>query len=371
MYALRVVSLVLTACNAGAQFRDTSVIANFRRADPKITEFRTIVRYPLDSGYTLLLVVGSARKINDARERGFYWGPDTLMGLLQISTAKPERLWELAMIHDPDHESFAQVERMDANSIVISREDGDYGTRKDSLKFFFDSASHRLIRIAPFTPASVTALYRNGGSVYFTTLNAQGSVGEDAPRLVPGAVPPMKPAAEISAPAGMPVSTDSEIRRARPDHQQWNEVGEKIGPMQRFEGKLWFAKTFYDGEGSTGAGGFGYFDRASGKFTMFSPAALAGWSASALLVEDDAVWIGVCTNPEGASVSGGLLRYDRASGNTTRFATSGIITAILRKGDALDLGSSEGLYIWRDGKLSHFVIEPALNGSPAIFRQER
>ena len=86
MYALRVVLLALTAGNAGAQFLDTSVIPNFHRADPKITEFRTIVRHPLDSGYALLLVVGSTRRSNYARERGFYWGADTLMGLFQVST---------------------------------------------------------------------------------------------------------------------------------------------------------------------------------------------------------------------------------------------------------------------------------------------
>ena len=37
---------------------------------------------------------------------------------------------------------------------------------------------------------------------------------------------------------------------------------ERIGPWQLTEGTLWFGKTFYDGEGHTGVGGFGYFDAA-------------------------------------------------------------------------------------------------------------
>jgi len=41
---------------------------------------------------------------------------------------------------------------------------------------------------------------------------------------------------------------------------------------------------------------------------------MADWSTTAILVDEDAVWIGLADRLEGADRSGGLLRYDRKSG---------------------------------------------------------
>ena len=58
------------------------------------------------------------------------------------------------------------------------------------------------------------------------------------------------------------------------------------------DNRLWFGKTFYDGEGSTGIGGFGYLDTVTRQYVMFSPPAIRPYSVTALLVEPETVWLG-------------------------------------------------------------------------------
>ena len=46
-----------------------------------------------------------------------------------------------------------------------------------------------------------------------------------------------------------------------------------IGPYQIDGARIWFGKNFYDGEGDTGVGAFGYFDTSTRAYTLFSPPA--------------------------------------------------------------------------------------------------
>jgi hypothetical protein len=45
--------------------------------------------------------------------------------------------------------------------------------------------------------------------------------------------------------------------------------------------KLWFGKTFYDGEGNSGVGGFGYFDTADRQYYLFTPPEVVDCAISA------------------------------------------------------------------------------------------
>jgi hypothetical protein len=129
---------------------------------------------------------------------------------------------------------------------------------------------------------------------------------------------------------------------------------------------LWFGKTFYDGEGTTGVGGFGYFDLMSRRYAMFVPASSIDWSASAILVEPDAIWIGLVNRPEGADNPGGLLRYDRNTTQTQVYPIKSVITQIVRYNGALYLGTVHGLYVMRGSTFTRYLIEPALDGSLAL-----
>jgi hypothetical protein len=79
----------------------------------------------------------------------------------------------------------------------------------------------------------------------------------------------------------LPRTTYDQFAAARPQRvkdgyrREGTEIDESIGPWQRQDGRIWFGKAFYDGEGSTGVGGFGYFDEKEKKLQLFNPPEIA------------------------------------------------------------------------------------------------
>ena len=142
---------------------------------------------------------------------------------------------------------------------------------------------------------------------------------------------------------------------------------DEIGPHQLVGDRLWFAKLFYDGEGLTGVGGLGYFDLNQKQFTMFAPPEIVDWSASAILVRDDAVWVGLVRHPEGATYSGGLLRFDRATERAELFPIPYTILELKSSESGTLAGTTNGLYIVRPGRTVHLSIEPDVKGQWKAF----
>ncbi len=76
----------------------------------------------------------------------------------------------------------------------------------------------------------------------------------------------------------MPQSSYDEFARMRPERvkdgypREQTKIQESIGPGRCWTGVLWFGKSFYDGEGITGVGGFGYFDTAQAGVSNLLPA---------------------------------------------------------------------------------------------------
>ncbi len=131
-----------------------------------------------------------------------------------------------------------------------------------------------------------------------------------------------------------------------------------IGAFAREEDRLWFAGAFYDGEGHSGVGNLGWFDLPTRSYHIWYPPELAPWSATALLVEKESIWIGLAERPEGALRSGGILRYDRATGQFSRVDIPAVVQCIDRFGDALYVGTSGAIYVLRDGAVSVLSVEP-------------
>ena len=104
------------------------------------------------------------------------------------------------------------------------------------------------------------------------------------------------------------------------------------------------------------------------KYVVFSLREIAPWSASALLVEEKDIWLGLVGHPEGATYSGGLLRYERDSGEAEEFDVGEVISQIKRRQGSLYLATANGLYILEDDRLTRYVFEPTLDGGTAIFR---
>ena len=415
------------------EFRETAVIPAFHRRNPNIVHFQTFYRKDLDGRHTLLLVRGGAPTRGWRLPlKQFSWTRDDLLGLFLMKTGNPDLVWELAMLAS-GYGYHVNVARADDSSIVLSRTMGDYGFRADTIKLFFDLKSKRLLERADYPPVPVREIFLVNDQLFLVagtepqTLVATVYDGE--PILAVGAEMEPALARAWEAPAGqvtpfvsssfairreylpigsqgrfaaslvfqpytravegvaerigdeyklhvLPKSSPDEFARARPgrvkdgyrpDVAAFEEV---IGPYQIVGERFWFGKAFYDGEGLTGVGGFGYFDPEERKYVVFSLPEIAPWSASALLVEEKDVWLGLARHPEGVTYSGGLLRYERDSGEAQEFDVSEVISQIKRWQGSLYLATANGLYILQDDRFTRYVFEPTLEGGTAIFKSQ-
>jgi hypothetical protein len=165
----------------------------------------------------------------------------------------------------------------------------------------------------------------------------------------------------------MPKSTYSQFARARPNRVkdgyegEGTTIDESPGPYQVVGTRIWFGKVFYDGEGTTGVGGLGYFDTSVSSYAFMPVPLLADWSASAILVEPAVVWIALVGYPEGEAYAGGLLRYDRTTGRSRKYPTAEVVQRMLRWKDGLYLGTSNGAYRIRRDTLTRYRVEPDIN----------
>ena len=159
-----------------------------------------------------------------------------------------------------------------------------------------------------------------------------------------------------------PIPTVHFYRQTLPQKGPPGEMESDIGPFVQSGDKIWFATTFYDGEGVSGIGAIGSFDIASRKYEMRYLPEIAPWSGSAMLLDGDDLWIGLKRRPEGADIGGGLLRYGIATGTLQNFAIPDVIFTIDRVGDALYCGTSNGLYMLRADQITQLRFEPSETG---------
>jgi hypothetical protein len=158
-------------------------------------------------------------------------------------------------------------------------------------------------------------------------------------------------------------------QRARPDdaktylHLDQAEMNEQVGPHQVEGGRLWFGKTFYNGEGATGLGGFGYFDTATASYHLIVPPEIYPWAVSAILVEPDCVWLALYHRGEYGDTAGGLLRWDRNAATVQSFPVKSIITAMAWNGDTLYLGATDGIVTLQAGRITSYFVDRNADGS--------
>lgn len=177
-----------------------------------------------------------------------------------------------------------------------------------------------------------------------------------------------KETSPVLADLSIPQSTYRDFARARPRRvlDGYNErsttIDERIGPHQTVNGRIWFGKTFYDGESHTGVGGLGYFDIPQKKFTFLKIPEIVDWSVSALLVEDQALWAALESVGEGAAMPGGLLRHDLRTSTTRIYRVKDPIYVIRRSADALVLATTNGIYVLKADHLTRHRPEPNIEG---------
>ncbi|HEX4841134.1 MAG TPA: hypothetical protein VFV60_03110, partial [bacterium] len=88
----------------------------------------------------------------------------------------------------------------------------------------------------------------------------------------------------------------------------------------------------------------------------------ADWSASAIHVEPNAIWLGLASYGEGATVAGAVATYDSRTGKVMRYSLPVHVNVIRRFENGLYMGTSEGISIVVDNKVEHLRFEVDVDG---------
>jgi hypothetical protein len=295
----------------------------------------------------------------------------SLLRVLLVDRVNANRYWEIASIPE-EYEYRYTVTRADQSSLVLERTGWDYGIPEGSFKIFFDTRSKRLLNKIEFKP-----------------LEAMKSVSNEEARRVGIDTALFEQIRDFDSNVGpyrmelpyslrnrpLPQSTYSDFARARPKRvrdgyvEKVTMIDEQIGAYHAVGEHLWFGKTFYDGEGTTGVGALGYFDIAQQKFVFLEIPEVVDWSVSAILVEDQTLWAGLQNNPEGASRSGGLLRHDLKTSSSRVYPIEDLIRRIYRFGNALLISTTNGVYVVTEGRLVRHRAEPTMDGRFVLYTE--
>jgi len=322
-------------------------------------QFETLYDKPVDSKYRLIL----SRARQDAAHR-------LQLRVQLVETANRDRVWEVATLsegHIGEVNVALGVLRADSSSIVISQS-GDYG-RIENLKLFIDPSSKKLIRQVEFPPTAGLDSVADKDAVIALGLpkDVITALKKREPRPAPGE-PEDSLLPKILKDNPMPHSSHADFVRARQERVEdgygpESEIGEMPGPLQIDGTRIWFGKTFYDGEGASGVGGAGYFDTIKLSYTFLKIPEMAEWSVSSLLHDERVLWIGLVGHPEGADYGGGLLRHDLATGLTRKYAIDDVILRIVRWNGRIYLATAGGVSVIEGNRVSaRYLVEPGLGG---------
>lgn len=160
----------------------------------------------------------------------------------------------------------------------------------------------------------------------------------------------------------LPQSAVQDFIRLRPEDLKRNpaaatsyERQEVIGPYQLDGARIWFGKNFYDGEGDTGVGAFGYFDTSARSYTLFAPPEVAACEVSAILVQPEWVWVALDHFGEDISkFPCGLVQWDTATHQIKTYPLEFVIESIRAEGDSLRLKTRGGYALLRNGDVKRF-----------------
>ncbi len=290
-----------------------------------------------------------------------------------VDRQNPSRYWTLAELSD-EYEITFDVERADERSMVIARTDAGHGMDEGKVKLFFDTRSKRLLKQIVYATPSSAVFESDAQAQRMLGLSADGAA-KFMRRGRSTTASPDSPGGSLSIPwpASLPSTTWEEFARARPQRvadgydEKYTRFEDNIGPTVLTSEGLWFGKTFYDGEGTTGLGGIGLIDDSG--LQMLRIPELFDWSVSDMLVEPATIWVGLVRHGEAPDDGGGLVEYSRRTRRARIHRVSGIINAITRVDDAIFVDASYGLYVVRGNARQRFWMEPAIDGTMKVLSE--
>ena len=414
--------VVLLLPAADRSVADGAVIAALRRAAPAMPNAVVVRRMPADDRLDLVLALASRQPQNVDAGGRYAWSPQDRLGLFLQSRSDPGRVYRLAIEAGPNDDCATRVERMTAQELVLSCI-GEKWSTYDNWKFVYDIRAKAVVSYFSYPPYWTAQVLRGRGGPHFVMANNQQLLLVDvdretgALRVAPAAeagrvlsqipieassvgdpVPPPDSVAGFGPGKRFHLSREknrygsdytviverpgpnqksyplaqSDLRtwqQARPDdvksfaRPDQAEMNEEIGPHQLEGGRLWFGKTFYNSEGLTGVGGFGYFDAATATYRLYSPPQIQRWSVSAILLEANCIWLALYRRGEYGNSSGGLLRWDRETAQVRSFAIPDAVTHIATgPGDVVYLGATDGIVVLRGDQITSYFIDRTAGG---------
>jgi len=390
---------------------ETAVFSALKQADPTLSHFVELQRASVSEEFDLVVAIGSPKAF-PAGHRWMIWSEDRRIGLFLQEKHAPERVYLLgAKSGFPD--CAARIERVTATDSVISCR-GEKSEQFPNQKWVYNVRAKSLIRQFSYQPFAMYRVFAKPKGASMP--GAAVFVGSDRQRLIaveynPDETPVFRVLGNAAAKAWiervhvssgtegapprsviyvendqerlpaavprLPRTTYAQFAAARPQRvkdgykREGTQLVESIGAWQREDGKIWFGKTFYDGEGSSGVGGFGYFDEKDKKLQLFSPPEIADWSVSAIDVTPGAVWMALVDNGEYGGSSGGLLRYDRHGGASRRITLPDLALRLTHVSGKTLAATDFGFAVVEGDQIARFFVDQTTDGQWAVVQASR
>ena len=396
-WAVIVLSLLSATFLKAATPADSAIFGVLRQADADLAHFSLLQRTSVTEELDLVIAIASPKAHPFEKASWIGWSEDRKIGLFLQEKMRPERVYSLGL-KSGFQDCAANIERVSVTDSVISCQ-GEKSARHPNQKWVYDVRAKNLLRQFSYQPFAMYRIFPTADGAVFVGSDTQrlvaskystdrepafrvlsetdarpwigrvhtsvGTVGMEARRVInvendkaplPTAIPPL------------PRTTYDQFAVARSARvkngylREGIEIHDSIGPWQREDGRIWFGKSFYDGEGRTGVGGFGYFDMNERKLHLFAPPGIADWSASAIDVGPDAVWMALVQNGEYGGSSGGLLRYDRQSGAVRRFGLPDTGIGFIRTGGKILVATNFGIAVIEGDQVTRYFIDRTTDG---------
>lgn len=374
----------------------SAVFGAFRGTDPAMTYFAELGRAKATDSLDVVVTIGSPKPFPAWPNAWTWWSEDRKIGLFLQERLRPERVYSLG-VKAGFSDCAARIERLTATDAVISCE-VEKGPKGPHQKWVYDVRAKGLVRQFSYQPFSMHRIFPIPGGAVFIGSDRErlvaveykanrepefrvlgdgealrwtrrvrvqtGTEGLESRRVI-SIETEASPAPQEIPP--LPRTTYTQFAVARPERVKNGygaeaKIEDSIGPWRRDGERIWFGKSFYDGEGYTGVGGFGYYDVATRKLRLFTPPEVADWSISAMDVAEDAVWLGLVRGGEWGGSSGGLLRFDRALETVLAVRLGDISGGLVRVGNRLLAATDFGIAMVDGDAVRRYFVDVTTDG---------
>jgi hypothetical protein len=422
---MRVTSLLLTLfIIAGSRMApaatapDQAVFNVIRQIDPTLVSDKIIYRNKVAPDLDLVIAIGSTAEWSAGSDStDLWWDENRKLGLFLQENARPDQVYLLTLTAGPP-DCGARIERATSTDTVISCT-SEKSRQWMNQKFVYDIRTKALISHFAYQPFAMMQAFTASGRTVFVGRDLTDLTKRVAVEFHPGGSPEFRildkgEAAPWLARAGealypdnptpirfgeadtftfirgymdihgkeypssivdihskkypLPQSTYDDFAKARPERvkdgyvREGTTIEETLGPVQPEGDKLWFGKTFYDGEGNSGVGGFGYFDTADRQYYLFTPPEVVDCAISAIRVEPDAAWISILHAGEWGDSPTGVLRYDRKTHAVRKYDLPDDVNGFVASGNRLLAYTRSGIAIIEDDQTTRYFVDRTTDG---------